>query len=433
MTFYYLSDSKAETLRHYVYEGSDNSFVYSYVLSPLAQFLVNNFTPKSVAPNTITLIGLLWMVCSYLVLWYYCPNLDDAVRGGDDDDGETETVVPRWPFLFNGAAMLIYQTFDNMDGKQARRTGSSSPLGLLFDHGCDAFNVMLGSTNWMCAVGVGLSGTGNDGNDLLRAALMVYFPLTLFFVQTWEEYHVGRMDLPVINGPTEGLILGACQMFVSAAYGVAYWHTTSTYDKLLPWLPSSWQHGEPITNLDVLLSVMVYLSVQELVLKIISVVSRHGWRSLDGLLPMLSLVALSVLIFGSDGADAVLTRNPRLYLNLCSALFVEMTTALMLDHMLDTKFRPFRWCLAPLLVWGACVVASSGVVSSNDNNDAFAFTKDADVQDRFFRTYAFVVVVFLACKIRVVVHEMCDVLGIWCFDIVNPRKLATTRSGAKTF
>jgi phosphatidylglycerophosphate synthase len=30
------------------------------------------------------------------------------------------------------------QTFDAVDGKQARRTNSSSPLGELFDHGCDA-------------------------------------------------------------------------------------------------------------------------------------------------------------------------------------------------------------------------------------------------------------------------------------------------------
>eukprot|EP01018_Ginkgo_biloba_P034939 Gb_06918 [translate_table: standard] len=29
-------------------------------------------------------------------------------------------------------------TFDAVDGKQARRTNSSSPLGELFDHGCDA-------------------------------------------------------------------------------------------------------------------------------------------------------------------------------------------------------------------------------------------------------------------------------------------------------
>ena len=30
---------------------------------------------------------------------------------------------------------------DNMDGKQARRTQTSSPLGMLFDHGCDSFSL----------------------------------------------------------------------------------------------------------------------------------------------------------------------------------------------------------------------------------------------------------------------------------------------------
>ncbi len=27
---------------------------------------------------------------------------------------------------------------DNMDGKHARNSGTSSPLGMMFDHGCDA-------------------------------------------------------------------------------------------------------------------------------------------------------------------------------------------------------------------------------------------------------------------------------------------------------
>lgn len=47
-------------------------------------------------------------------------------------------VAPWWCFL-EGASYLIYRILDEMDGKQARRTGNSSPLGLLFDHGCDAF------------------------------------------------------------------------------------------------------------------------------------------------------------------------------------------------------------------------------------------------------------------------------------------------------
>ena len=34
-------------------------------------------------------------------------------------------------------------TFDNCDGKQARKTGNSTPLGMLFDHGCDSLIVTL--------------------------------------------------------------------------------------------------------------------------------------------------------------------------------------------------------------------------------------------------------------------------------------------------
>ena len=56
-----------------------------------------------------------------------------------------------------------------MDGKQARRTGSSSPLGELFDHGCDAISMVVVITgaavtlklgqlpHWMVTVSVGAS------------------------------------------------------------------------------------------------------------------------------------------------------------------------------------------------------------------------------------------------------------------------------------
>ncbi|MBP5977864.1 CDP-alcohol phosphatidyltransferase family protein, partial [Brasilonema sp. CT11] len=41
----------------------------------------------------------------------------------------------RWIYLFSAACLFFYQTMDNLDGRQARRTGASSPLGQLFDHG----------------------------------------------------------------------------------------------------------------------------------------------------------------------------------------------------------------------------------------------------------------------------------------------------------
>jgi ethanolaminephosphotransferase len=39
--------------------------------------------------------------------------------------------------------LWMYSSLDAIDGKQARRTGTSGPLGELFDHGCDALNLVV--------------------------------------------------------------------------------------------------------------------------------------------------------------------------------------------------------------------------------------------------------------------------------------------------
>ncbi|MFM7852058.1 MAG: CDP-alcohol phosphatidyltransferase family protein [Flammeovirgaceae bacterium] len=48
--------------------------------------------------------------------------------------------MPSYCFYFLAIAVWTYSTLDAIDGKQARRTKSSSPLGQLFDHGCDSFS-----------------------------------------------------------------------------------------------------------------------------------------------------------------------------------------------------------------------------------------------------------------------------------------------------
>ncbi|TVU33634.1 hypothetical protein EJB05_25460 [Eragrostis curvula] len=72
----------------------------------------------------ITLTGFMFLLSSALLGFVYSPHLD--------------TAPPRWVHLAHGLLLFLYQTFDAVDGKQARRTNSSSPLGELFDHGCDA-------------------------------------------------------------------------------------------------------------------------------------------------------------------------------------------------------------------------------------------------------------------------------------------------------
>jgi ethanolaminephosphotransferase len=80
--------------------------------------------------------------------------------------------------------MFFYQTLDAVDGKQARRTQSSSPLGQLFDHGCDGINTMLFIILFWQSF--------QRGADWGFFALAATMPLAFFLAQ-WEERHTHKL------------------------------------------------------------------------------------------------------------------------------------------------------------------------------------------------------------------------------------------------
>jgi len=49
---------------------------------------------------------------------------------------------------------------DNADGKQARKIGAASPLGMLFDHGCDSLQTGIFIITWMKFLRVATSFSG---------------------------------------------------------------------------------------------------------------------------------------------------------------------------------------------------------------------------------------------------------------------------------
>jgi len=48
--------------------------------------------------------------------------------------------IPNVMYVLFAFFVFLGQTFDAIDGKHARKTNKSSPLGQLMDHGCDAFS-----------------------------------------------------------------------------------------------------------------------------------------------------------------------------------------------------------------------------------------------------------------------------------------------------
>ena len=91
--------------------------------------------------------------------------------------------------------IFLYAHLDNMDGKQARRTSTSSPLGMMFDHGCDAMTGPL-----ICMIISKIV----QANYWQVIALQLLGLMIYIFIHL-EEKMDGMMVLAVINPVDEGL------------------------------------------------------------------------------------------------------------------------------------------------------------------------------------------------------------------------------------
>jgi len=153
------------------------------------------------APNTVTLIGFAFMAAGYLCMLYY-----DTTFSKD---------LPRWTYFFASFCMFAYQTLDAVDGKHARTTKASSPLGQLFDHGCDSFSMTFIILMVCQAIRLGPS------YELLFFSGLFQFA---FFCANWSEYHSGVLTTNVMYfGVTEGQLLICASLLVAGIFGPAAW------------------------------------------------------------------------------------------------------------------------------------------------------------------------------------------------------------------
>lgn len=197
----YIKDSDIKALKKYKYSSVDKSLIQKYILNPYWCWLVKR-VPEWVAPNLITLSGFMFMVFSICLLLTYGPNWEE---------------VPRWIYVCWGINLFIYQSLDAIDGKQARRTGSSGPLGELFDHGCDAINTTLAFLCILSALGIG---------NTFTCVCTVLAALTNFYVSSWETYHTHTLFLSYISGPVEGILSGCILLITTGFVGPKFWSNT---------------------------------------------------------------------------------------------------------------------------------------------------------------------------------------------------------------
>lgn len=384
----YVGHHGVATLHKYKYSGVDNSLLAKYVLQPFWSKCVNLF-PLWMPPNMITLMGFVFLVISAFLGYIYSPHLD--------------TAPPRWVHLAHGLLLFLYQTFDAVDGKQARRTNSSSPLGELFDHGCDAlactFEALAFGSTAMC------------GRSTFWFWVISAVP---FYLATWEHFFTNTLILPVINGPTEGLMLIYVCHFLTFFLGAEWW--AQDFRKSIPFL--SWVPFLPeIAFYDVVLFLMIAFAVLPTVGSNVGnvhqvVQARKGsmLMALAMLFPFV-LLMVGVLVWSFLSPSDIMKNHPHLVIIGTGFAFGYLVGRMILAHLCDEpKGLKTGMCMSLLLL--PLAIANALTARLMDG---------VPLVDEYF-------VLLMYCIFTVglylhfatsVIHDITDALGICCFRITR--------------
>lgn len=242
----------------------------------------------------------------------------------------------------------MYQTLDNVDGKQARRTGTSSPLGELFDHGIDSLNCIFAGILQTAALGLGSTNKG---------VITTLSPCLAFFFSTWETYHTHTLFLGFINGPVEGILLACGMMLVSGIWGPQVW--TQPLYRAFPGLYSLIGDSSFADIWTVLLVVSIVVCHIPFCLANVAKARRAKGLSvrpllLDWVSMVVFTVATSAWAF-SPHTTMLKEHHFILFCTAVSLVFGRLMTKIILSHLLRQPFPGGSVMLVPLVL-GAFIV-----------------------------------------------------------------------------
>ena len=333
----------------------------------------------------VTLLGFLCILFNVLLLQLYVPDLLGP--------------APAWLCYSFAAGIWAYSTMDNIDGKQARRTGTSSGLGELFDHGIDSLNCTLASLLETAAMGLGATRLG---------AFTALVPCLPMFFSTWETYHTHTLFLGAFNGPTEGLILACTFMIISGYFGPQIWRERIAnyigYDKILGdvvlldlWVP-------------IVLAAFFLAHLPSCVLNVRQARKQQNlplWPVFLEWLPMIVFTSSLCAWCGSPYSVLLKENHLVIFCITMSFVFGRLTTKIILHHLTRRPFPYFTVSLVPLVIGGVVAWLPK-----------FGFDPiPAHLERWYIYAYCvFAMIQYFVWAVRVI-NRICEVLDINCLTI----------------
>ncbi|XP_076650653.1 choline/ethanolaminephosphotransferase 1 bbc isoform X4 [Halictus rubicundus] len=304
-----LSPGQLKRLSEHKYSCTTNSLLDG-VLQPWWNWLVSK-VPLWLAPNLITILGLIVNIVTTLILVYYSP------------DARTE--APRWACFLCALGLFIYQSLDAIDGKQARRTGTSSPLGELFDHGCDSISTVFVALSACIAVQLGYYPTW--------MFFQCFCAMTLFYCAHWQTYVSGSLKFGKID-VTEAQFTIITIHLISAFFGPKVWMME---------IP-----GLGVGTVSNYVAVIFYAGYIHVFLEFCKVFESGGIGKngstiagtsvLSPIIPF-SFVVVPAFIIYRKSAEHVYESHPALYILAFGMVAAKVTNRLVVAHMTKNEMQ----------------------------------------------------------------------------------------------
>ncbi|XP_063614572.1 ethanolaminephosphotransferase 1-like [Penaeus indicus] len=210
----YLTPEQLVGFENYKYSAQDTSPLSNYVMHPFWNTVVK-ICPRWIAPNVLTFVGFLFTVANFVLLSfydysYYASSVDIPPGTGPYPP------VPNWVWIVCALNHFLAHTLDGIDGKQARRTGTSGPLGELFDHGLDSW-----TTFFIPACIWSIFGRTDYSISPLRFYFILWNVLSCFYTSHWEKYLTKILFLPWGYDISQALIFAI--YLVTGIWGQQIW------------------------------------------------------------------------------------------------------------------------------------------------------------------------------------------------------------------
>nr|XP_029723910.1 cholinephosphotransferase 1 isoform X2 [Aedes albopictus] len=310
-----LQPTQLKKLGDHKYSCSNVSLLDPF-LQPWWCWLVSK-VPLWLAPNLITIVGLIINIVTTLILIYFSPN------------GREEP--PRWASALCALGLFIYQSLDAIDGKQARRTNSSTPLGELFDHGCDSISTVFVALSACISVQLGYYPRW--------MFFQCFCAMTLFYCAHWQTYVSGTLRFGKIDvTEAQCTIIGI--HLISAIFGPSIWMTK------LPMLG-----GVDIKIVPLYFAVFVFglLAYENASVIFTGGVGKNGstvagTSVLSPIIPFL-FVVVPAYVISQKSTDHIYENYPALYIMAFGMITAKVTNRLVVAHMTKSEMEYLDWGL----------------------------------------------------------------------------------------